>query len=135
MTASASPAHLPVPPGVRTWEEYAASPHTFSLGAAAIITDQIGRVLLVRPTYREDDRWLLPGGALEAGEHPMDACRREVAEELGRTIWRFHGPGSSTVRRNYGMSPIATGARRVRPSCLPPQGPIVLARQHVITHR
>jgi 8-oxo-dGTP pyrophosphatase MutT (NUDIX family) len=53
------------------------------LGAAAIITDQVGRVLLVRPTYREDDRWLLPGGAVDAGEHPMDACRREIAEELG----------------------------------------------------
>ncbi|WP_256090261.1 NUDIX hydrolase [Actinacidiphila rubida] len=53
------------------------------LGAAAIITDQAGRVLLVHPTYREDDRWLLPGGAVDAGEHPMDACRREIAEELG----------------------------------------------------
>lgn len=50
------------------------------LGAAAIITDQIGRVLLVRPTYREDDRWLLPGGVVEPGEHPHLTCRREITE-------------------------------------------------------
>ncbi|WP_326818783.1 NUDIX hydrolase [Streptomyces sp. NBC_01762] len=53
------------------------------LGAAAIITDQIGRVLLVHPTYREDDRWLLPGGVVELGEHPQITCQREITEELG----------------------------------------------------
>ncbi|MEV7706988.1 NUDIX hydrolase [Streptomyces sp. NPDC088922] len=53
------------------------------LGAAAIITDQVGRVLLVHPTYHEDDRWLLPGGVVEPGEHPLDTCRREITEELG----------------------------------------------------
>ncbi|GHB54919.1 hypothetical protein GCM10010377_52650 [Streptomyces viridiviolaceus] len=53
------------------------------LGAAAIVTDQVGRVLLVHPTYREDDRWLLPGGVVEPGEHPHVACRREITEELG----------------------------------------------------
>ncbi|MET8590504.1 NUDIX hydrolase [Streptomyces sp. NPDC005078] len=53
------------------------------LGAAAIITDQIGRVLLVHPTYREDDRWLLPGGVVEPGEHLQITCQREITEELG----------------------------------------------------
>jgi 8-oxo-dGTP pyrophosphatase MutT (NUDIX family) len=53
------------------------------LGTAAIITDQVDRVLLVHPTYREDDRWLLPGGVVEPGEHPHLACRREITEELG----------------------------------------------------
>ncbi|MEV6401469.1 NUDIX hydrolase [Streptomyces bobili] len=60
----------------------AASRHAVWLSAAAIITGQIGRVLLVHPTYREDDRWLLPGGAADPDEHPLDACRREIAEEL-----------------------------------------------------
>ncbi|MEV0778441.1 NUDIX hydrolase [Streptomyces sp. NPDC050428] len=62
--------------------QYAASRHAVWLSAAAIFTDQIGRILLAHPTYREDDRWLLPGGAAEPDEHPMDACRREIAEEL-----------------------------------------------------
>ncbi|MFD3586831.1 NUDIX domain-containing protein [Streptomyces sp. NPDC058683] len=63
--------------------QYAASRHAVWLGAAAIVTDQVGRVLLVHPTYREDDRWLLPGGVVEPGEHPHVACRREITEELG----------------------------------------------------
>ncbi|WP_244330206.1 NUDIX hydrolase [Streptomyces sp. NBC_01635] len=53
------------------------------VGAAAIVTNQVGRVLLVHPTYREDDRWLLPGGVVEPGEHPHVTCRREITEELG----------------------------------------------------
>ncbi|WP_062651614.1 NUDIX hydrolase [Streptomyces maremycinicus] len=61
----------------------AVSRHAVWLGAAAIITDQVGRILLVRPTYRKDDRWLLPGGVVEPGEHPHVTCRREITEELG----------------------------------------------------
>ncbi len=68
-----------VPPAT----QYAATRHAVWLGAAAIITDQIGRVLLVRPTYRKDGRWLLPGGVVEPGEHPHLTCRREITEELG----------------------------------------------------
>ncbi|MFG3269853.1 NUDIX hydrolase [Streptomyces luteogriseus] len=44
--------------------QYAASRHAAWLGAAAIITDEVGRVLLVHPTYREDGSWLLPGGVV-----------------------------------------------------------------------
>ncbi|MFH9612934.1 NUDIX domain-containing protein [Streptomyces pratensis] len=63
--------------------QYAASRHAVWLGAAAIITDEVGRVLLVHPTYRKDDSWLLPGGVVEPGEHPHVTCRREITEELG----------------------------------------------------
>ncbi|MFJ3363594.1 NUDIX hydrolase [Streptomyces anthocyanicus] len=47
-----------------------------------MITDEVGRVLLVHPTYRQDDSWLLPGGVVEPGEHPHITCRREITEEL-----------------------------------------------------
>ncbi|MER6723470.1 NUDIX hydrolase [Streptomyces halstedii] len=57
--------------------------HAAWLGAAAVITDEVGRVLLVHPTYRQDDSWLLPGGVVESGEHPHVTCRREITEELG----------------------------------------------------
>jgi 8-oxo-dGTP diphosphatase len=49
--------------------------------AGAVIQDEQGRVLLVRPTYKEG--WLLPGGALEPDESPLAACRRELTEEIG----------------------------------------------------
>ncbi|MFD7862251.1 NUDIX domain-containing protein [Streptomyces sp. NPDC059783] len=61
----------------------AASRHAAWLGAAAIITDEVGRVLLVHPTYRRDGSWLLPGGVVEPSEHPHVTCQREVTEELG----------------------------------------------------
>lgn len=51
------------------------------IAAGAVITDPVGRVLLVKPNYR--DRWSLPGGICEFGEPPHVGCRREVAEEVG----------------------------------------------------
>ncbi len=59
--------------------------------SAALFTSPDGRVLLVRPNYR--DHWLLPGGMLEEGEAPHAGCRREVTEETGLDI----EPGSLLV--------------------------------------
>ena len=50
-------------------------------GAGALFFDGAGRVLLVEPTYKP--YWEIPGGAVEQGETPREACRREVEEELG----------------------------------------------------
>ncbi|GAA2658568.1 NUDIX hydrolase [Streptomyces vastus] len=52
-------------------------------GAAALIRDAEGRVLLVEPNYREG--WALPGGTVESddGETPRQGARRETAEEIG----------------------------------------------------
>jgi 8-oxo-dGTP diphosphatase len=52
--------------------------------AGALFLDDAGRVLIVEPTYK--DYWDIPGGMLEAGETPSQACLREVEEELGLTI-------------------------------------------------
>jgi len=51
------------------------------VSADVLFRDEIGRVLLVDPRYKPD--WDLPGGMAEANESPMDAARREIAEELG----------------------------------------------------
>ncbi|WP_456681551.1 NUDIX domain-containing protein [Bradyrhizobium sp. USDA 3311] len=40
-----------------------------------------GRVLLVRKKATES--FMQPGGKIEIGEHPQDALRRELSEELG----------------------------------------------------
>ncbi|MER5219299.1 NUDIX hydrolase [Streptomyces flaveus] len=52
-------------------------------GAALLLRDAEGRVLLVEPNYREG--WALPGGTVEsdAGETPRQGARRETAEEIG----------------------------------------------------
>lgn len=56
------------------------------LGATgvAVIPDGEGRVLLLRARY--SGRWLLPGGALHAGENPRAGTERECREELGREV-------------------------------------------------
>lgn len=52
--------------------------------AGALFLDAAGRVLIVEPTYKE--YWEIPGGMLEAGETPSQACAREIKEELGLTV-------------------------------------------------
>ena len=49
--------------------------------AGALFFDDSGRVLLVRPTYKPSMD--IPGGYVEPGETPYEACVREVQEELG----------------------------------------------------
>jgi len=76
----------PVSAGFSAAEEaawYARLPTMFA-AAAALFTSSDGRVLLVKPNYR--DHWSLPGGILEHGEPPHAGCRREVEEELGLDI-------------------------------------------------
>ena len=52
-------------------------------GCHVLAFDAAGRLLLVRHSYHEPERWLLPGGGLSRGEDPAQAGTREVAEETG----------------------------------------------------
>lgn len=55
-------------------------------GSAVILpVDSLGRILLVRQ-YRLAAKkylWELPAGRIETGERPLDAAKRELAEETG----------------------------------------------------
>lgn len=54
--------------------------------AGALIV-QDGRVLLVKRGVEPfKGYWDIPGGFLEAGEHPLDGMLREVREELGLEV-------------------------------------------------
>ena len=70
--------------------------------ATGAIIERGDRILLARrgaPPY--EGTWDLPGGFLEAGEHPDRGLRRELAEELGAraTSMRFIGFFTDTYGR------------------------------------
>jgi 8-oxo-dGTP diphosphatase len=51
------------------------------VAAGVLIRDAAGRILLVKPSYK--DGWDIPGGYVEPSESPAAACQRELREELG----------------------------------------------------
>lgn len=51
------------------------------VGAAVVVTNAAGEVLLLRHSYGPPV-WALPGGGIGAREDPMAAAKRELAEEL-----------------------------------------------------
>ncbi len=55
------------------------------LGAAAIITDERGYILMVKHSYGKLN-WEIPGGAAEANESIADTAIREVHEETGLVV-------------------------------------------------
>jgi 8-oxo-dGTP diphosphatase len=55
----------------------------FAVTAGAVVSDERGRVLLLRHVLRAGSGWGIPGGFLNAGEQPDEAVRRELREETG----------------------------------------------------
>jgi 8-oxo-dGTP diphosphatase len=49
----------------------------------ALITDAVGRILVVDPTYK--DGFDMPGGMVHAGETQIEGLQRELSEELDLT--------------------------------------------------
>jgi 8-oxo-dGTP diphosphatase len=58
---------------------------TMGVGAAVVVRDDAGRVLMVRraPNQYGAGRWCFPCGFVEWGETVADAARREALEEAG----------------------------------------------------
>jgi ADP-ribose pyrophosphatase YjhB (NUDIX family) len=84
MTADATePAERPADPAV---EQPYYGPNLTRLGSYSLCVDG-DRILLARLSAIEVDvgAWTMPGGGVDFGEHPDDACRRELEEETGLT--------------------------------------------------
>lgn len=77
--------HIPFPRRVRTALIWLLSPK-FTVGVAALVRDDEGRILLLRHTYRLARPWGLPGGGLKPGETLEECLRRELREEIGMEV-------------------------------------------------
>lgn len=69
--------------------------------ARAILLTPDDEVLLMRVEVQNGMFWICPGGGLQAGETPVQALRRELAEELGLTDARI---GPLLWRRRHEMT-------------------------------
>lgn len=67
-------------------DEPAREPPRIPGSAGAVILDPAGRVLILKPTYKK--AWTIPGGQIDTGESPWEACRRETLEECGLVVTR-----------------------------------------------
>jgi 8-oxo-dGTP pyrophosphatase MutT (NUDIX family) len=57
---------------------------TIPASAGALVRARKGRLLILKPTYKGG--WTIPGGVIEIGESPWEACRRETKEECGLDV-------------------------------------------------
>ncbi|MFE7528207.1 NUDIX domain-containing protein [Kitasatospora sp. NPDC057542] len=68
-----------------TWalseEEWLAGMVRAYVGCSVLLTDEAGRVLLLKASYR--DQWQFPGGGMDPGEGPAECAARELYEETG----------------------------------------------------
>ncbi len=56
---------------------------TFTVSAAAIITNEKGEVLLLDHVFRSASGWGIPGGFVTRNEQPEETLKREIYEETG----------------------------------------------------
>ncbi|MFF1822135.1 NUDIX domain-containing protein [Kribbella sp. NPDC058245] len=63
---------------------FTAKQPTKRIAADCLLTDQVGRLLILEPPYKST--WDLPGGIVEKDESPRQAAQREVQEEIGLTV-------------------------------------------------
>lgn len=85
-----------------------ATQQKFTVSAAAIITNDNGKVLLLNHVLRPFSGWGLPGGFLGSGEQPEEAIRREIREETGIELERLRLFRIRTLKRHIEMMFVAT---------------------------
>ncbi len=73
------------PRRLRRWTMRFAHPR-FAVTVGGIITDELGRVLLLKHRFRPGSGWGMPGGFMNVGEQAEEALRRELREEAGLEV-------------------------------------------------
>ena len=85
---------------------------TIPASAGALIRARKGRLLILKPTYKGG--WTVPGGVVEIGESPWEACRRETREECGLDVTSGRlDPGAVFDLTDAGRAADAFKVRRV----------------------
>lgn len=74
-----------IPRRLRRWTVRFSHPR-FAVTAGAVITDDRGRVLLLKHRFRPGTGWGMPGGFMDEGEQPEETLRRELREEVGLEV-------------------------------------------------
>ena len=92
---------MPTPDFVQALRSYIGHDPLWLPGAAAVVYDDDGRVLLGRRA--DTGQWTLITGIIDPGEHPAQAIVREVEEETGVTVEVEHLVSVDVV------GPVATG--------------------------
>ena len=75
---------MPISPYIRGLRAHVGSQLLLLPGVAALVHNDEGELLLIRRS--DDGQWGLPAGAVDPGETPADAVRREVLEETGLRV-------------------------------------------------
>ncbi|MDR3072881.1 MAG: NUDIX hydrolase [Clostridiales Family XIII bacterium] len=86
-------------------------------GVRVVILNDEGKILFVRQQHEGKEIWMVPGGAIEAGETSQDAAIREVLEETGlvvdieRLLWHVEEVNEARGQRfvNYFFAKIIGG--------------------------
>ncbi len=86
----------------------------FTVSAAGVITNERGEVLLLNHVLRPVSGWGVPGGFMNAGEHPEAAFRREIREETGLELSDVTLYRTRTHKRHIEIIFLAKGGGEAR---------------------
>ncbi|MDQ1728532.1 MAG: hypothetical protein QOD33_657 [Pyrinomonadaceae bacterium] len=99
------------PKFLRRWTVRFGHPQ-FAVSAGAVISDERGRVLLLKHRFRAGSGWGMPGGFLEKGEQPEAGLRRELREEIGLEVTQLKLLAVRAFRKPRQVEIVFTGRAR-----------------------
>jgi mutator protein MutT len=107
----------------------------FHVGVKALITNEAGRVLLMKTgTGFHEAHWDFPGGRIQEGQTAIEALKREIEEETGiaevDNIEFFQGCISNHELTFEGMKPVGLVLMTYKVT-IPEDSEIKLSDEHV----